>query len=358
MTRLRVPLLAIGAVALASAGWGGLSRLGLLPAPPGDAASSHGVLMVSGFVGTLIALERSIVVRTWWSDLAPVLSAAGALGIVLGVAAPLPALVILGAALVFVAMTVRGGPASPSLAMAVMTLGATSWALGAALVADGRPPSAAAPWWIAFLVLTVSAERMELSRALRPSRAALAVFLAAIAVLCAGTIVTLVDLAAGLRVAGAGVLVLAGWSLLRDVAPKVSRAIPLPRYIATTITLSYVWLAMGGVLLLGYDGIPAGARWDATVHALLVGYVLGMIVAHGPIILPAITGVAIGFTRALYAPLVVLQLSVAARVGGDVLGLPEVREWGGLLNGVALVMFFGTMAASARRRRPVPRPSR
>ncbi len=42
MSRARIPLLAMGAVALLAAGWGGLSRLGILSGVPSGAATYHG----------------------------------------------------------------------------------------------------------------------------------------------------------------------------------------------------------------------------------------------------------------------------------------------------------------------------
>ena len=58
--RARVPLLVLGFAALAFGIAGGLVRLGsAIPAPAG-AIALHGALMVSGFLGTVIGLERAV----------------------------------------------------------------------------------------------------------------------------------------------------------------------------------------------------------------------------------------------------------------------------------------------------------
>ena len=65
---LRVPLMALAMGALLTGVWAGLVRLGwqvpLLAAIP---PSAHGPLMVSGFLGTLIGLERAVVLGRFWT---------------------------------------------------------------------------------------------------------------------------------------------------------------------------------------------------------------------------------------------------------------------------------------------------
>jgi hypothetical protein len=165
--------------------------MGVLPATAiGSAAVDHGALIVSGFVGTLICLERAVVARRAWALLAPLCSALGAIGVILGAPQPLPALAITVAAVLLGTITLFGVTSSPTSAMAMMGAGAASWAVGALLWATGAEPFRSVPWWAAFLVLTVAAERMELSRAVRPSSGALTVFVVVTAVLVLGATVT------------------------------------------------------------------------------------------------------------------------------------------------------------------------
>ena len=81
-----VPPLIAGAVVMLFAGlWEGLFYLGL-PVLAGGATLSqdHGELMVLGFLGTLIALERAVALGSTWGYLAPVAAGAGGIAIVIG----------------------------------------------------------------------------------------------------------------------------------------------------------------------------------------------------------------------------------------------------------------------------------
>ncbi|MCC6238141.1 MAG: hypothetical protein IT299_11305 [Dehalococcoidia bacterium] len=69
--------------------WAGLARIGWdLPAADSSLMLRHGGLMVVGFVGTVIAVERAVAVRSLPAFAAPALSAAA--GVALIVAAPAP----------------------------------------------------------------------------------------------------------------------------------------------------------------------------------------------------------------------------------------------------------------------------
>ena len=70
----RLPLLALAMFSLVAALWAGLLRLGLgLPAIQSGLYAAHGPLMVSGFLGTLISLERAVALGEGWAYGAPAL---------------------------------------------------------------------------------------------------------------------------------------------------------------------------------------------------------------------------------------------------------------------------------------------
>ncbi len=77
----RIVLLLLGMSSLVAGVWGGLVRLPLnLPLPGGNAywITYHGPLMVCGFLGTVIALERAVGLGRWWMYLPPLLAGSGA----------------------------------------------------------------------------------------------------------------------------------------------------------------------------------------------------------------------------------------------------------------------------------------
>jgi hypothetical protein len=109
----------------------------------------------------------------------------------------------------------------------------------------------------------------------------------------------------------------------------------------------YLWLGVaGGVWLLGgtaYDG----ARYDAVVHAVFLGFTLSMVMAHAPVILPAVLRRPLPYHPVLWVPLLLLHSSLAARVWlGDALGVSGVWQVAGVLNVAALLLFVVVAAWS------------
>jgi len=63
----RVPMVVAGMLSMACGAWLGLVRLGWnLPLPWQDQLIAHGPLMVCGFLGTLISLERAVALGSRW----------------------------------------------------------------------------------------------------------------------------------------------------------------------------------------------------------------------------------------------------------------------------------------------------
>jgi hypothetical protein len=72
------------------------------------------------------------------------------------------------------------------------------------------------------------------------------------------------------------------------------------------------------------------------VCSLRLRFVLSMVFAHAPIILPAVLGKPFPFGWPLYVPVAILHVSLAVRIYAD---LSVLREWAGLFNVVAIVLF-------------------
>ncbi len=344
-SRLLILFMAILALLLAM--WAGLLRMGWgWPLLRPTLAISHGPLMVSGFFGTLISLERAVALGKRWPYVGPVLSGVGALLLVAGVPGILgPVLLAAGSfwlVLIFISIfrTHRAGY------VLVMTLGALAWFIGCLLILLGRPIYTIVMWWVGFLVLTISGERLELGRIIRLSRNSQVLFGLAAAIFIAGCIVMLFWLPAGARLAALGMIALALWLLRYDIARRTVRKSGLTRYIAVCLLTGYVWLGVSGVIGLIYGGVIAGPIYDAMLHSVLVGFVFGMIFGHAPIIFPAILGLSINYHPIFYAPLVVLNVSLVIRLLGDLAGWAPVRQWGGLLNAIAILLFLGVLAVS------------
>ncbi len=340
---LRFPLLAIAIGSLLLGGWLGLVRMGwLLPfvAKPVD----HGPLMICGFLGTLIAVERAVALQRWWGYVGPALSAAGAVALLAGIPAASQVLFVLaglGLVIAFVVI-VRQHTASYTLTMG---LGAVCWLAGSSLWMAGWSIPRLAAWWAAFLVLTVAGERLELSRVKRLPNWSRHLFSGIVAWLLLGLLAASIWPDTGIRLLGTAYILLGGWLLSFDLARWTIRSDGMPRYIAACLLAGYIWLAAAGVMMIGFGSRLAGVQYDAMLHAVLVGFTISMIFGHAPIILPAILGREIRYHPVLYAPLVLLQVSISLRIAGDLAGWLAGRQWGGLLHGIAILGLLLTLAA-------------
>ncbi|MCC7358443.1 MAG: hypothetical protein IT317_03145 [Anaerolineales bacterium] len=360
----RLPFLALGGAALLAGLWAGLVRLGwALPPLQAVWVAGHGPLMVSGFLGTVISLERAValapVARSRLPYAAPLLSALGGMALVMGLPAPIGPLLLSAGSLALAAIFADINRRQANWPHAVMGVGAAAWLAGNLLWWLGRPIFQVLPWWMAFLVLTIAGERLELSRVLRPPPAAMAVFVGIVAVVLAGLALSIGWFALGVRVAGVGVLALGAWLLRFDIARRTVRQTGLVRYIALCLLPGFVWLVVGGALwVIGAERFSGGFWYDAMAHSILIGYVFSMIFGHAPIILPAVTDLALPYRPIFYVHLALLHVGLALRVAGDLAAAVSWRQWGGLLNVTAIVLFLVVSAAAVIRGRRAPRSQR
>jgi len=348
-----LPFLFLAILGLLAALWAGLMRLGWqLPALTPSLAMLHGPVMISGFLGTLITLERAVAMKQKWMYLPPLLSGLGWLVATIMPKLPFGVILLTLASLGGVAILGEIVRREFALHTVTMFLGAIAWLIGNLLWTFGWQIYQVVFFWMAFLVLTIAGERLELSRVLRPTQMQQILFGGIIAIFMAGIILALFDLQLGTRVSGLGLLLLPLWSLRNDIAWRnVRHKLPLTRYIAWCLALGFIWLGISGGLILGFGAQVAGPRYDAVLHAVFVGFVISMIFGHAPIIFPAILGVPIDFKPAFYIHLGLLHGSLAVRVIADYANLHTLRMWSGLLNEIAILVFIGMTVHSVQQSR-------
>lgn len=342
----RATLLVVAAMALVSV-LAGLGRIGFR-VPAADRALDHGPLFVLGVFGTVIALERAVALGTRWAFAAPLASALGGVGTMLHVAGAAWSSVAGSVVLVLanVAIVRR-----QSLAFTwIMLLGSLLLAGGSTAWALGRPVADVVPAWLAFFVLTILAERLELSRLAPTPRWASRLFVALALVLASASAALCVAVPHTSAALGACLTLLGLWQLRFDLARRLLQRPGLPRFTALGVLGGTLWLIVSGALLVRHGLEPAGPMYDAVLHAVLVGFVLSMVFAHAPIILPAVARIEVPYHRALYLPLAVLHLGLVARLGGDLGGLPDLRRAGAALNALALASFLMAVLWSRARR--------
>jgi hypothetical protein len=353
--RLRLPLLAAGALALIGGLYSALLLLGTpVPAPARPIEDVHGPVMVFGFVGTLIALERAVALGRRAGLLAPGASAGGAL--VLLVTGPaLPGKVLMMAGAVGLLGIYRAlWRRQPSVALLAQAAGAFAWYAATLLWLAGMSIAEVVPWMVAFVVATIGGERLELAHVALTSPSAQRWFLAALTALVGGATAASLWPRAGTQVFGLTLLAFTAWLAVFDVARHTARGTALPRYVAAGLLTGYAWLTLAALLWAGAGPTVTGARYDAVLHAVFLGFTMSMIFAHAPVILPAVLRRPLPYHRSLYLPLTLLHASLLMRIAvGDGAGAVPVWRWTGVANVVAVLLFLGVAVALSARARQV-----
>ena len=360
----RLPLLAAGGLALI----GGLyAALVLLDAPLPDTATGvgqvHGPVMVFGFVGTLVALERAVALGARWAQASPACSGLGAIVLLAGGPAFAGRLLLSVAAVVLLGVYAALWRRQATVALLAQAAGAFCWYAATLLWLAGFPIADTVTWLAGFVVLTTAGERLELAHVafFSPGSAdrAEAWFLAACTGILAGAAASMLWPGAGTRVWGLAVLAVVAWLAVFDVARHTVRGQGLPRYIALGLLAGYGWLALAGLLWAGTGETADGPRYDAVLHAVFLGFTISMIFVHAPVILPAVLRRPLPYHPVLYAPLALLHVCLLVRVGlGDWAGLTTVWRWAGVGNEVAVVVFIACAATLAVRARRTARTAR
>ena len=331
----------LAGISLLTGLWAGIARMGwFLPVPNSQFVMLHGPLMVVGFLGTLIGLERAVALQRWWAYAVPICAALGSITALIALPVQVSASLPGFASLFLIAVFITLYRQYPSEHFIIMALSALASFVGNALWFASAAVFLFVPWWMGYLVLMIAGERLELSRLRQLSALIRHGFHGCIALVLIGLACSFFDFSTAIRISGFGFLGLAAWLLRYDLAWQSARQPGLPRFMAASLIAGYVWLAMGGILWIEFARFfSAGPHYDAMLHAIFLGFVFSMIFAHAPIILPTITGLALPFQNIFYLHAALLHLSLIIRIAGDLSLSLSLQRWGGLLNAGAILLF-------------------
>lgn len=326
---LLIPFIALSLLIATTAGW---LRLGW-NIPVSINAGEHGAMMVGCFLGSLIALERAVVIKKPWAYFATLFGGLSILFFLFQLS--MVAYVLLTvASLCYITMLLYLYKKHPETHMLVMIVGAICWLIGNLILLIYQLYPLVSGWWFGFLLLTIAGERLELSRFLPQSKFkhytlifALGIFLVGLVLPFHGT---------GRYIVGIGLIAIAIWLFRFDIARISVKKTGLTRYVATALLCGYFWL-----LVCGGMAIYSDFYYDAVLHSFFLGFVFSMIFAHGPIILPGVFKISIKpYHPILYVWLVILQVSLITRILGSIFILNELRKWSGMLNGLVIFAYL------------------
>ena len=337
----RLPFLAFAMICLACGLWAGLVRLGWeWPLVKWYWLVVHGPMMVGGFLGTVIGLERAVGMGKKWATIAPLGAALGAVSFLVVESQPVSAALISTGSFFLSVIFLSLLRNHLNLATLTMTLAAICWLIGNLLWLSHNIIFLVVPWWIAFLVLTIAGERLELNQFLVPTKATLASFICCSAIIVIGCIVSVQNYDLGSRILAAGLFGIAIWLWMNDIARRTIRQQGLTRFTAASLLTGYVWLVVAGFIGMYYGNQGAGVIYDAFIHSVFVGFVFSMIFGHAPIIFPSVLNRPLNYHPSFYLHLIVLHIGLVVRIIGDLGDGWELRLWGGLISTVAVALFI------------------
>ncbi|WP_241157582.1 hypothetical protein [Schaalia sp. ZJ1691] len=385
----RLLLLLFAGISLLAGLDAALVRLGgVAPVSSVTLGSVHGILMIYGFLGTAICLERAVAIGRdagtgasrnsqhqlgrgrLWAYAAPLLSGlAGAVTIILAsfpaveralvqlpiprylgvhlggfqAARLLPGLLWTGALAMLVAIYVHvWRKRQKSSAVLIQGLGAVIGLVGVLLWDRGLEIPAMMPWWLMFLVVTIIGERLELARLGFLSGSTEQRITTEVCLLIFALILSLVVPIYGYPLLGITLGVLAADVAWHDVARKTIRIPGVPRFAAAAMLMGYAWAMVPTILWVIHPPVFDGYAYDAIVHAVTIGFILSMVMAHAPVIIPAVARRDVPYHPVMWIPLVFLEVGLLLRLLAGAREADGLWRLGGSLSVVAVLVFVAS----------------
>jgi hypothetical protein len=316
----------------------GLFRIGWFEFPA-TGAGEHGAIMVGSFMGTLISLERVVSFRDKYALAIPLLSAASLVAFLTGYAQAGQYLLIAASAGLIVSTAVFQKLFTPAQFLIAFS-GSVCWLLGNVMLVLWNMYPAAVSWWMAFILLTIVPSRVKTSAVMQVSSRNYSVLYVLLGLY--GLSLLMPFHGNGRYISGMALLGIATWLISFDIARKEATAGGFRGYSGLLVLTAFVWLLFTGVCMLWGEMI--GPLYDSTLHSFFIGFLFTTVMAHGPKILPSLLGLNIQpFHPVLYLWFALLQGSLLLRITANFYTLYTLRQWAGLLNGIAMLAFFLTM---------------
>jgi hypothetical protein len=340
-----IPFLMFVFVNLVLGMYAGLGRMGWT-FPFLDGYLHHGAIMVGGFLGTLIALEKVIPLKHKALLAIPAVSASSIIFFWTGnflVGAIMLIIASIGLILVYSIYLTR----QREVYMWLMLFSAVCLFIGDVVLLQERFYPMALPWWMAFLLFTIVSERLELSKFLPVTAKHKALLVAFLILFVVGIIIPFHS--TGNYLSGASLILISIWLLRHDVIRINLRKKGLTKYSGIALLCGYVSLLLTGVFMVALPAVVFA--YDVVVHTFFLGFVFCMIFAHGPIILPGVVGFMVKpYHDFLYVPLTLLTSSLALRIAADLNVVSSSFQLvSGYISAASILLYFATLVTVLAR---------
>jgi hypothetical protein len=347
----RLPFVILAILSLIVGLLAGLQRIGW-SLPVSEVSPSHGAIMVGGFLGTLITLEKVIPLKKNILYVIPLISGGSIILFIAGMLQySLISLLIasVGLSIIFLIHWIQ----EQSVIYAMMLIGAVCWFIGNILLLKNNFYPASIPWWMTFALLLITSERLELMKFLPVSQAQKLIFMGVLLTFLLGCVFSFHGI--GNYLSAVALVASSIWLMRHDMIAINVKKIGLLKYVGISLLTGYFALLMSGFFLLALTNQSLG--YDILIHSFFIGFVFSMIFAHGPIILPGVLGISVKpFHTILYFWLVLLHASWIVRVFADTALNMHLRMYAGLISAIAIVGYFlsiATITIRAYRAQPV-----
>ena len=317
----------------------GLGRMGW-SVPLSESYVHHGAIMAGGFLGSLIALEKVIPLKKPYFYTGPLLSACSVVAFITGHFS-VALFMLIGASVLFVFVYLTYLRTQTTLYLLIALAGSVCWVVGNVLLLWKRFYPMAFPWWMAFILLIIVSERLELLKFLPVSNRSKHRLILFLGFFIAGILFPFHE--TGRYVSGASLVFVAAWLLRNDVVSVTMKKEGLLRYTAVALVCGYIALLLEGVFLVVIHDMALA--YDIILHTFFIGFVFAMIFAHGPIILPGVLGLSVRpYHPLFYLPLVLLFISLGFRIAADAMLIPiYFRALSGWTSAGSILLYFALM---------------
>lgn len=337
MIKPRVPIILFAFANLLTGMLAGLIRMGW-EFPVSTMAIHHGAIMVGGFLGTLILLEKVIPLKKHLLLAFPIINALSLLMIVPGFYyLGLVFLMIGSMGLLFIFLLYfKRQPTD--LSMMFMIVGSCCQIVGNTMLITKQFYPLAFPWWMGFILFIIVGERLELSKFLPVTRQNKNVLIGFFLLFLIGIFLPFHGI--GKYLVGLSLMAVALWLLRHDIISIAVKKDGLMRFSACALMSGCIALLTTGILLIFLPNLPL--TYDAIVHTFFLGFAFSMIFAHGPFILPGVLGLPVKpYHPLLYFPLATMLISLVLRIFADASILHySVRLWSGWISVISILVYF------------------